>query len=94
MAFVGDYVTSDLSLYIDGVLAETVNAGFAEPTHPTTPSSFGSLGASDTGVMDFFIGSMDEVRVTRYARSVSSINAEVLAGSGDLVTVGPEEPAP
>lgn len=96
VAGVFDVASQRLTVFIDGVEAETTSYGgpFESESFPDTPSPFGSIGSDDDGAGFFFQGLVDEVRISNVARSPAFLAAERASMTGALLQAGSVEVLP
>ena len=96
VAGVFDVAAQSLQLFVDGAEMDTVGYGgpFTRDRFPDTPSPFGSIGSDDDGAGFYFVGALDEVRVSNVARSPGWIAAEHASLGGGLMEVGAVEVRP
>ena len=89
-----DYPGDLMSLYVDGNLAATGNATFDANTSSDTNSRSASIGAEDDASGEFFVGRIDEVRVSTTRHSDWWIKAQHKSMIDETIDYGPEEVRP
>jgi hypothetical protein len=83
-----DYAGDTVSIYRNGVLVRTGAVAFHATALPNTNSNAAALGGDEDLVDKKFAGALDEVRISRVARSESWIRADYLSQSDRFVTFG------
>ncbi|MCP4198121.1 MAG: DUF2341 domain-containing protein [Proteobacteria bacterium] len=89
-----DYANDRIDLFRNGVLVPNIDAGivdFTDSTTSNTPAASAHIGANDDGQSSFFDGIIDEVRISRTARSADWIKAQYLSMTDSFVLFGDEE---
>lgn len=87
MDFAGDTIT----IYYDGEpVVVSTPVGFA-PTTPDTASSQAVIGADENLIQNFWLGSLDEVRISNDAKSADWVAAQYASMTGNLISFGTPE---
>ena len=88
LAFVSDYITHTLKIYVDGQRVKQNNTTVVPVIAGEAQLNIGT----DDGTTDNFNGIMDEIRISNTARSDTWIKASYYSGKDELITAfGKEE---
>jgi hypothetical protein len=88
-----DVAGKSITLYRDGSQLGAPLAGvWSAQTFPESPSNRVTIGCEEDKTKSYFNGVIDELRIENVARGAAWIAAQARAATGDLVSIGPEEP--